>query len=143
MVHALEHRGRDDFGFCYVGTDGPYLWRDEVAPPPNSILQGVAMGHHRISIFDLTTAGRQPFVSTDGRISLVFNGEIYNFIELRKELEKFGYEFSTDCDTEALLAAYHHWGPECFNRLNGAFAIVAWDNEAKTLVVARDRIGVK
>ena len=142
MTNAMAHRGPDDHGFCFVGSDGPKRWREGVEPPVIGGT-GVALGHRRFSIFDLTTAGRQPFISADGRFSIVFNGEIYNFLELREELEKHGFTFSTDCDTEALLAAFEKWDTECFSRLNGAFAIVIWDNAEKRLVAARDRVGEK
>ena len=142
MTHALAHRGPDDYGFCFAGDNGPVLWRNAHNTPPLRE-RGVAMGHRRISIFDLSTAGRQPFVSADKRYAILFNGEIYNYVELREELVQRGHRFSTDCDTEVLLAAYQDWGPDCFNRLNGVFGIVVWDHQTKELVVARDRLGEK
>lgn len=142
MTNAMTHRGPDDYGFCYVGRNGPKPWklpeeRPQITGP------GVAMGHRRYSIFDLTPAGRQPFISKNQRFTMVFNGEIYNFVELRDELAAVGFEFTTDCDTEVLLAAYQHWGVDSLNKLNGAFAIAVWDDVDKELVVARDRIGEK
>ena len=142
MTQTLAHRGLDDYGYCYIGAEGPLVWRDGDRPVQLSS-PGVGMGHRRMSIFDLTTAGRQPFVSDDKRISLVFNGEIYNFIEIRNELVQHGYSFSTDCDTEVLLCAFEKWGTECFQRLNGVWATVIWDNVSKELVVCRDRLGEK
>ena len=142
MTHIMRYRGPDDYGFCFVGPDGPVTWRNGERPPPMNA-KGVAMGHRRYSIFDLTEAGRQPFLRADGRYAMVFNGEIYNFIELREELRQHGFRFSTDCDTEVLLTAFEKWGTDCFARLNGAWAVAIWDNVSKELVVARDRIGEK
>ncbi|WP_203293112.1 asparagine synthase (glutamine-hydrolyzing) [Luteirhabdus pelagi] len=122
MITAQQHRGPD-----YTGT---YL--DE----------GIALGHNRLAIIDLTSAARQPFASTDGRYVLVFNGEIYNYLELRKEL-KAHYAFQTNSDTEVLLAAYLHWGKKCLPKLNGMFAFAIWDIKMKSLFAARDRFGVK
>ena len=142
MTHAMAHRGPDDYGFCFVGANGPLVWRnsDNLAPFNQ---KGVAMGHRRLSIFDLTAAGRQPFVSADKRFVIVFNGEVYNYLELREELIQHGFRFSTDCDTEVLLAAFEKWGPDCFHRLNGVWSIVLWDHHTKELVAARDRLGEK
>ena len=142
MTHSMKHRGPDDYGFCFAGADGPILWRNAHNTPPLKE-KGVAMGHRRMSIFDLTEAGRQPFVSADKRLVIVFNGEIYNYVELREELIQHGFGFSTDCDTEVLLAAFEKWGPDCFNRLNGVWSVVLWDHRTKELIAARDRLGEK
>jgi asparagine synthase (glutamine-hydrolysing) len=142
MTHSMEHRGPDDFGMCFVGNDGPILWRNaHNAPPINE--KGVAMGHRRLSVFDLTEVGRQPFLSRNKRFVMVFNGEIYNYVELRDELSGHGVSFSTNCDTEVLLAAFEKWGSECFKRLNGCWAVVIWDDLTKELFVSRDRLGEK
>ena len=140
MTHTMEHRGPDDFGMCFVGKAGPILWRNS-ANAPLFYGKGVAMGHRRLSVFDLTDAGRQPFVSPNKRFTMVFNGEIYNYIELREELVEHGFRFSTDCDTEVFVAAFEKWGTECFKRLNGYWAVVIWDDLSKELVVGRDRLG--
>jgi len=142
MTHALAHRGPDDYGLCFATVERTLFWRkgDNLMPFTQ---KGVGMGHRRLSVFDLTTAGRQPFCSTDRRFTMVFNGEIYNFVELRKELSQYGYRFLTDCDTEVLLAAFEKWGVDCFNRLNGVWAVVIWDNRSRDLIVARDRLGQK
>ena len=142
MTNTLEHRGVDDYGFCFVSPGGPVTWRNGDRPPPMTA-KGVAMGHRRLSIFDLSEAGRQPYLSDDGRLALVFNGEIYNFLELRDELIALGFHFTTDCDTEVLLKAFQKWGTDCFRRFNGVWSVVIWDNEAKELVVSRDRMGEK
>ena len=101
------------------------------------------MGHRRLSILDLSSAGRQPFVSQDNKLFLVYNGEIYNYLELRMELSKLGYVFRTKTDTEVLLAAYGCWGPSFVNRLNGMWAFVIWDSRNKILLASRDRFGIK
>lgn len=101
------------------------------------------LGHRRLAIIDLSADGRQPFSSPCGRYHMVFNGEIYNYIELRRELEDAGRAFRTKTDTEVLLAAYLHWGADCLHRLNGMFAFAIHDALAQTLFLARDRFGVK
>jgi len=125
----LSHRGPDASG----------LW---VAPGG-----GAAFGHRRLSIIDTSSHSHQPFVSEDGQLILVFNGEIYNYLELRKELEVLGERFRTEGDTEVLLAAYRHWGSACLDRLNGMWAFAIWDGRRgpgrEHLFVARDRAGEK
>lgn len=104
---------------------------------------GAVLGHARLSIIDLSEAGNQPFVSNDGRYALVFNGEIYNFKTLRRELENQGVGFRTQTDTEVVLALLAREGVAAIEKLNGMFAIAFWDNEAGTLDLIRDRIGKK
>jgi len=123
MNHVLRHRGPDDEG----------LFSGETC----------VLGHRRLSIIDLSRDGRQPFASPDGRYQMVFNGEIYNYIELRRELEAGGETFRTQTDTEVLLAAFRRHGPACLNRLNGMFAFAVLDTLENTLFLARDRYGVK
>jgi asparagine synthase (glutamine-hydrolysing) len=122
MCDAIAHRGPDGFG----------VW---TAP-------GVGLGHRRLSIIDIA-GSPQPMASTDGRTVLVFNGEIYNYRELRDELRGFGAEFHTDGDSEVILAAWQKWGPDCLTRLNGMFAFAIYDLGQRTLFMARDRLGVK
>ncbi|AIT81731.1 XrtA/PEP-CTERM system amidotransferase [Novosphingobium pentaromativorans] len=122
MCDAMVHRGPDGHG----------VW---TAP-------GVGLGHRRLSIIDLA-GSPQPMASSDGRAMLVFNGEIYNYRELRQELRKTGAMFHTDGDSEVILAAWQRWGPECVSRLHGMFAFAIYDCEARTLFLARDRLGVK
>ena len=100
------------------------------------------LGHNRLSIIDLSDEANQPFTDNSGRFQLTFNGEIYNYRELRAEL-KSTYTFKTQSDTEVLLAAYIYWGKECLNKLNGMFAFAIWDSKEKKLFAARDRFGVK
>ncbi len=104
---------------------------------------GLALGHRRLSILDLSDAGRQPMSSRDGRCVLVFNGEIYNFRDLRRELEAGGRSFLSECDTEVLLAGYEVWGERVLDRVRGMFAFAIWDRDRATLLLARDATGVK
>lgn len=103
----------------------------------------IQFGHTRLSIIDLTDAGRQPMASQDGRYVVTYNGEIYNHLELRAELEALGEQFFTHSDTEVLLGAYKVWGRDCVKRFRGMFALALWDNADKTLFLARDRCGEK
>jgi asparagine synthase (glutamine-hydrolysing) len=128
MTDAIAHRGPDGAGQWDGGTkDG--RWR-------------VALGHRRLAIIDLA-GGIQPMVDTDGGNVLVFNGEIYNFKELRADLEALGYRFRTNSDTEVLLAAVKAWGHECLRRLRGMFTFALWDAQHERLFLARDRFGKK
>lgn len=102
----------------------------------------VALGHNRLSIIDLSSNANQPFTSDDGNFVLVFNGEIYNYIELKKELQH-KYQFKTQSDTEVLLNAYKEWGKDCLDKLNGMFAFAIWNKNEESLFAARDRFGVK
>jgi asparagine synthase (glutamine-hydrolysing) len=104
--------------------------------------EAVALGHNRLSIIDLSSAADQPFYSQDGRYTLVFNGEIYNYLELKRFLED-SYNFQTQSDTEVLLAAFLHWGNDCLAHLNGMFSFAIWDSQEERLFAARDRFGVK
>src|SRR5262245_20395059 len=92
MTHSLAHRGPDDYGFCFVGPGMTEVWQQDFSWYTNA--PGVAMGHRRLSIIDLSEAGHQPFVSRDQRYWMVYNGEIYNYVELRTELEHLGYQFA-------------------------------------------------
>lgn len=103
----------------------------------------VGLAHRRLSIIDLSSQGNQPMFSADGRLVIVFNGEIYNYLSLRGELERAGAVFRTKTDTEVILALYQQCGTACLNQLNGMFAFVIWDTVDKTLFIARDRIGKK
>src|SRR5882724_8356464 len=122
MGEALSHRGPDEEGFYQLGSMG--------------------LAHRRLSIIDLVS-GQQPMESPDGQVCLVFNGEIYNYPELRVDLEHKGYKFCTRSDTEVLLALYLHDGLAAFPKLNGMFACAFWDGRTDQLVLARDRFGKK
>lgn len=123
MMAALGHRGPDGSG-TFAGD-------------------GVALGHRRLSIIDLSDAGRQPFASADGALQLVHNGEVYNYRELRRELEARGHRFRSATDTEVILAAYAEWGDACVRRFNGMWAFALWDGRRRRLFCSRDRFGVK
>ena len=141
MTETLQHRGPDDFGYAASGPDGIRTW--QVTPPSGLPTPGVAFGHRRLRILDLSDAGRQPFNSPSHRYWMVYNGELYNYIELRNELKQFGHCFRTETDTEVVLAAFEQWGPDCLARFNGMWALAIWDDLERSLFVARDRIGIK
>lgn len=119
---------------AHRGPDGSGTYHD--------VKEGIALGHRRLSIIDLSDAGKQPMYSHDGRFVITFNGEIYNYLELKEELAK-SYSFSTKTDTEVLLAAYAVWGKKCLDRLNGMYAFAIWDKKERALFCARDRLGIK
>ena len=125
MRDTLTHRGPDDEG-AWSSADGR-----------------VALGHRRLAIIDLSRAGRQPMTDGPGQLQIVFNGEIYNYQDVRRDLEKAGHRFGTATDTEVILAAYREWGIDCLNRLNGMFALGLFDAERRRLILARDRAGEK
>ncbi|MBD0326162.1 MAG: asparagine synthetase B, partial [Pyrinomonadaceae bacterium] len=131
MLASIEHRGRDDEG----------VWT--TARPIDEAGRRASLGHRRLAIIDPTPAGHQPMLSRDGRFALTFNGEIYNYRELREELLSRGLSFQTDTDTEVLLAAFAEWGADCLPRLNGMFAFAIWDEQKQELTLARDRLGIK
>ena len=122
---SLAHRGPDDFGI-YVDSSA-----------------GVGLGHRRLSILDLSPLGHQPMTSDDDMVRIVFNGEVYNFKVLRKELENAGHQFRSDSDTEVVLKAYLEWGTECLRRFIGMFALAIWDGRSRRLFLARDQQGIK
>jgi asparagine synthase (glutamine-hydrolysing) len=123
MTDALAHRGPDGEGFY---TDN-----------------FVALGHRRLAIIDLSPLGHQPMIDVERRYALTYNGEIYNFQELRVELESLGYQFRSRCDSEVILHAYAAWGEACVNHFNGMFAFAIWDKPRQRLFLARDRYGIK
>ncbi len=126
MLTALTHRGPDSHG----------VWTD-----PNA---GLVLGHRRLAIVDLSPAGHQPMASREGRYIMAFNGEIYNFLDLRKELEALGHGFSGGSDTEVMLAAFTQWGIEsAIQRFRGMFAFALWDRQDRVLYLGRDRLGEK
>lgn len=123
MTDAISHRGPDGEGF-YIDSF-------------------IGLGHRRLAIIDLSPAGHQPMLTQDGQYAISYNGEIYNFQELRSELEDMGYAFRSRTDTEVVLQAYAQWGPKCLDRFNGMFAFVIWDKTRQELFIARDRYGIK
>ena len=134
MTAVIAHRGPDAHGLWF-GRD-----RSEVAP---GCEHDVALGHRRLSIIDLSEAGTQPMTAADGKVSLTYNGELYNYKELRAELEEGGCEFVTETDTEVLLRAYLVWGTSCFARFNGMWSLAIYDGREDVLVLSRDRYGKK
>ena len=143
MCRVLAHRGPDDEGMVFFKRNQCI----EVKYPFTSSLDGhdveVALGHRRLSIIDLSEAGHQPMCNEDETIWIVLNGEIYNFRELRLELEKNGHLFKSKSDTETVLHAYEQWGTKCLNHLRGMFAFAIWDLKLQRLFMARDRLGKK
>ena len=125
------------------GPDARGVTRAPIEPGISVEEKGVAFGHRRLAIIDLSDAGRQPFANDDRSIWLTFNGEIYNYIEIRNELKRRGRNFRTETDVEVLLRAYEEFGVDCLPKLNGMFAFAIWDSRKKRLLIARDRIGKK
>ncbi|KPY98518.1 Asparagine synthetase, partial [Pseudomonas tremae] len=123
ITHELAPRGPDAWGFH---SQGP-----------------VALGHRRLKIMDLSDGSAQPMIDGNLGLSMAFNGAIYNFPELRAELENLGYQFHSGGDTEVLLKGYHAWGADMLPKLNGMFAFAIWERDSKQLFIARDRLGVK
>ena len=103
----------------------------------------IGFGHQRLSIIDLSSYGSQPMVDNKLELTLVFNGTIYNYKSLRSQLLKKGYHFFSNSDTEVIIKAYHFWGENCLEHLDGMFAFAIWDHSTKKLFVARDRMGIK
>jgi asparagine synthase (glutamine-hydrolysing) len=151
----IKHRGPDDEGFLtWVPGGKPKIWAgggtaastrhhwhyDQLAPGQPF---KVGFGHRRLSILDLSPAGHQPMVYESAGLALTFNGEVYNYLEIRAELQQLGHEFKTQTDTEVILHAWAQWGPECLDRFNGMFAIVILDYNKNELFAVRDRFGVK
>lgn len=122
MADVIRHRGPDGEG-RFIDVE-------------------IGLGHRRLSIIDLG-GGSQPIGNEDGKLQVVFNGEIYNFVELRKELEAFGHKFKTRSDTEVIVHAYEQWGADCVKRFNGMFAFALWDGNRRELFIARDHLGIK
>lgn len=123
MSDVLEHRGPDE--------------------SDHYIDENVSLGHRRLKIIDLSARGRQPMSNEDDSIWLIFNGEIYNFKELREDLEKKGHKFRSDTDSEVIIHSYEEYGVDCFKSFNGMFALCIYDSQKKTLLLARDRVGIK
>lgn len=123
MTDVVKHRGPDGEGF----------W----------INSFIGLGHRRLAIIDLSPLGHQPMQNENGNLIIVYNGEVYNFQNLRIELESYGYKFHSKTDTEVVLKSYQHWGEDCIHKFNGMFAFAIWDNQKNQLFLARDRYGIK
>lgn len=160
MTDIIPHRGPDDEGFVFFstpdsapvisgGTDTPescygagYAYAPKVSAEKEMDIR-LALGHRRLAIVDVSPAGHQPMCTPDQRFWIVYNGEVYNHIELRAELEQLGHVFHSHSDTEVILVAYQEWGKDCLHRFNGMFAFLIYDRENHTMFAARDRFGVK
>ena len=123
-LRCLQHRG----------PNSEAIWCNEDG--------SVGLGHRRLSIIDLSAAAAQPMVY-EGRFVIIHNGELYNYVEIRKELQQKGYSFHSNSDTEVIVSAYHQWGKNCLQRFEGMFAFAIWDIQEKTMFAARDRFGEK
>ncbi len=154
MTDVVSYRGPDDEGFALCGQ----VFNTGILPANKTAVianrsghssgafverGGVFLGHRRLSILDLTDAGHQPMASRDGRFWIVFNGEVYNYLELRLDLEREGYRFKSGSDTEVILAAYACWREECLQRFNGMWGLAIFDARENVLFASRDRFGVK
>jgi asparagine synthase (glutamine-hydrolysing) len=162
MNNLIRYRGPDDEGYMMLlqkgkdkvilgGEDTPsVVYQSDLSFTPKNSIENwprlpcrVALGHRRLSILDLSPAGHQPMMTPDGRYVLAYNGEIYNYLDLREELIAEGHTFFSNTDTEVILAAYRKWGASCLDRFNGMFAFVLFDTERGQIFVARDRFGIK
>ncbi|MCS6955263.1 MAG: asparagine synthetase B, partial [Candidatus Calescibacterium sp.] len=167
MVDILEHRGPDDSGYLFFHTGARhnpnisfYLnLTDEEFKHVNQTLNTIKasevqkelhehdydlfLGFRRLAILDLSSAGHQPFSDLSKNIWLVFNGEIYNYVDLRSELRNFGHRFKSNCDTEVIVYSFVQWGIECVKKFNGMFSFALYDNFKKKLYLVRDRCGIK
>jgi asparagine synthase (glutamine-hydrolysing) len=123
MMDAVAHRGPDGEGL--------------------HVDRSLGLGHRRLAIIDVSPAGHQPMATADGRYVLSYNGEVYNFRELRTELEALGHRFRSNTDSEVVLEAFAAWGRACLNRFNGVFAFAIWDAAEHQLMLARDRYGAR
>lgn len=137
-LQSLTDRGPDDWGVYASGRGKAISWNDV---PDGEVSE--FLGNRRLSILDLSSAGNQPMLANNSKLRLVYNGEVYNYRELREELREEGYEFKSDTDTEVVLRAYQEYGEECVDRFRGMFAFAIRDEERGTLFAARDRFGIK
>lgn len=157
MNSAIRHRGRDDEGYLFVNTDSNQFACASGDDSP-SVMQNaypktheiasltlchIGLAHRRFSIVDLSPGGHQPFFSRDRSCCVVFNGEIYNYLEIRQELTNKGRIFTTASDTEVLVEAYSCWGTDCFQHFNGFWSVAIYDFRQKRLILSRDRMGKK
>ncbi len=154
MTRMVRHRGPDDEGFVFINTINGQIqpcYGEETIEPikyqtpsfNNRISANLAFGFRRLAIIDLSPTGHQPMSNGDGSLWIVYNGEIYNYLELRQELQGLGYIFRTNSDTEVILNAYAQWDTDCLQKFNGMWAFALWDNRRRRLFCARDRFGIK
>ena len=156
LLNSIRQRGPDDEGVCLISrknnlakfyqTERTVRTLDSSLEPfghgPSTICHDLALIHTRYSIIDLTSGGHQPFVSSDSSVVLIFNGEIYNYLELRRDLSNLGASFRTFSDTEVLIEGYRIWGHELWSKLNGFWAVALYDFNTRSLSLSRDRLGV-
>jgi asparagine synthase (glutamine-hydrolysing) len=143
MSEALEHRGPDATGYLVHRPSEGLSVAGTVRSLGGRSTPTVGLAHKRLSIMDITDASDQPMIDAGGRYALNYNGEVYNYVELRRELEQLGHVFRTDGDTEVVLAAYQEWGPDCVTRFVGMWALAVLDLERRRLFLSRDRFGIK
>ena len=146
MTSLIEYRGPDDFGYLGYNTrrkDLRFTQDTAELAPGGGQEYDLLLGHRRLAILDLSEQGRCPMPSADQKLWITYNGEIYNYIELRTELTALGHRFSTSTDTEVILAAYREWGTECLHHFNGMWSFALLDVDKSMLFCARDRLGVK
>src|SRR5579875_2213019 len=138
MLAAISHRGPDDEGMVFLSHE-VRRWR---VCSETEAHWSVALGSRRLSILDLSSGGHMPMTYRE-QLWIVYNGEVYNFVELRTELKKLGYSFRSSSDTEVILAAYSAWGTECFARFRGMWGLIIFDNQCNEVILCRDRLGIK
>jgi asparagine synthase (glutamine-hydrolysing) len=155
MNRVLKHRGPDDEGYALINTcnETLHLRGDDTIPElkhlmhindvKSSVRYDLCMGHRRLSIIDVSARGHQPMIDAESGSWIVFNGEIYNYVEIRSDLIQKGHSFRTLTDTEVILKAYREWGTDCLSHFNGMWAFALWDSEKNLLFCSRDRFGVK
>lgn len=144
ITHAVKHRGPDGFGFAYFdirsNSAGECFHNQDRFP---TLAPSLGFGTRRLAILDLSESGNQPMQIENGEYWITYNGEVYNYQEIRKELEGMGHNFRTQTDTEVVLKAYRQWGSACVNRFNGMWSFAIWDRRQRQLFFSRDRFGVK
>lgn len=155
MTDCIRHRGPDDEGYLLFSKEKTYPFRGKDTAEDCQVEEYLldageevweaflGFGHRRLSILDLSAAGHQPMQAAEGKLAITYNGEIYNYIEIREELRAQGFSFFTDSDTEVVLAAYQAWGQDCVHHFNGMWAFVIYDAEKQRLFCSRDRLGAK
>jgi asparagine synthase (glutamine-hydrolysing) len=143
MCNILAHRGPDDEGMVFIRGDKYLEVKNHNEIPGHENDFEIGLGHRRLSIIDLSETGHQPMCNEDASVWIVFNGEIYNFQEIKERLEKKGHLFKSKSDTEVILHSYEEWGVECLSHFRGMFAFAIWDSRLQQLFMARDRLGEK
>jgi asparagine synthase (glutamine-hydrolysing) len=139
MIADIGHRGPDDEGIMFLSVNSTWGWQSS---SETDVRWSVALGSRRLSILDLSDTGHMPMDYRNG-FWIVYNGEVYNFIEIRAELQQLGHTFRSSSDTEVILAAYVEWGPNCFTRFRGMWGLLIVDCERNEAILCRDRLGIK